>query len=110
MVSYSPLLVRVLQYLANLWFCVLLCGLPPAKVMSMSSSAGGGAAGAGAFGGVSVPRAGGSGQCPQDHSLNGKEKLLSWEVWCQHHVFTKKTNVLERLRCKSLKPVLGVLG
>ena len=79
-------------------------------MMSTSSNAGGGAAGVGAFGGVSIPHAGGSGQCHQDHSLNKKEKQLSWEAWHQQHVFTKKTNGLEKLRCKSPKLVLGALG
>lgn len=75
MVSYSPWPVWILQCLANLWFPVLLCGLLPARLMSMSSSAGGGAAGAGALGGISVLHAGGSGQCLQYHGLDWKGSL-----------------------------------
>jgi len=75
--------------------------------MSVSSSAEGGAVGAGAFSGISAPCAG---QCPQDHSLNRKEKHLSWEAWCQQHVFTKKTDGLERHRCKTPKLLIGALG
>lgn len=55
--------------------------LRSARMMSMSSNAGGGAAGAGASGGLSVLHAGESGQCLQNCSLNGKEEQLSWEAW-----------------------------